>query len=115
MGAIIILIKLICAHLCSDFLFQTDSINKGKHQSGITGIYYLSLHSLIHAATAYLFVAEWSCWLIPAAIFVGHFIIDLAKCKYLKDTVSTFIIDQLLHIVLIVILNDYPQVSPRII
>ena len=29
MEAFIVLIKLLCAHLCSDFIFQTDAINNG--------------------------------------------------------------------------------------
>ena len=39
MEAFVILVKLLCAHLCSDFIFQTDDINKGKHKSGIFLIY----------------------------------------------------------------------------
>ena len=40
MESIIILIKLLCAHLCSDFILQTDSINNGKRKPGIKGIGY---------------------------------------------------------------------------
>ena len=49
METIIILIKLLCAHLCSDFILQTDNINNGKRKSGIKGLGYLLLHSAIHA------------------------------------------------------------------
>ena len=45
METIIILIKLLCAHLCSDFILQTDNINNGKRKSGIKGLGYLLLHS----------------------------------------------------------------------
>ena len=41
MESIIIFIKLLCAHLCSDFILQTDSINNGKRKPGIKGIGYL--------------------------------------------------------------------------
>ena len=37
MDAFIVLVKLLCAHLCANFIFQTDSINKGKHKSGGKG------------------------------------------------------------------------------
>lgn len=30
MGTIIILVKLLCAHLISDFILQTDRINEGS-------------------------------------------------------------------------------------
>ena len=48
MESIIIFVKLLCAHLCSDFILQTDSINNGKRKPGIKGIGYLLLHSAIH-------------------------------------------------------------------
>ena len=35
-----ILVKLLCAHLCSDFFFQTDAINTGKRKPGIKGYCY---------------------------------------------------------------------------
>ena len=101
MEAFIILVKLLCAHLCSDFLFQTDGINEGKRKSGVKGLCYQLLHSAIHSLAAYLFVADWSCWLIPAILFAAHFIIDLIKCKFCKDSLRTFLIDQLCHIVVI--------------
>ena len=104
METFIILIKLLCAHLCSDFILQTDRINNGKRKSGIKGLGYLLLHSAIHACMAYVLVADWSCWLVPLVIFASHFIIDLIKSKYNKDSLSTFLADQFLHIAIIGIL-----------
>ena len=104
MDTLIILLKLLCAHLCSDFILQTDSINSGKREPGFKGIAYLLLHSITHAITAYLFVADWSCWLIPVIIFISHFIIDWAKCKYCQNSLSTFLADQFMHIAVIVAL-----------
>ena len=101
---IIILVKLLCAHLISDFILQTDSINKGKRELGIKGLSYQLLHSITHASIAYLLVADWSCWLIPVIIFISHFIIDLLKCWCCKDSLSTFLVDQFLHIAVIVVL-----------
>ncbi len=103
MEAFIILAKLLCAHLCSDFLFQTDVINEGKRKSGIKGIGYQLLHSAIHAGAAYLFVAEWACRFIPVIIFTSHFVIDLIKCKsFSEKSLSTFLADQFCHIAVIV-------------
>lgn len=96
-----ILVRLLCAHLCSDFIFQTDSINKGKRKSGMRGLCYQLLHSAIHSLAAYLFVADWSCWLIPAVIFLTHFIIDMVKCKLCEDSLRTFLIDQLCHVAVV--------------
>ena len=104
MESIIIFVKLLCAHLCSDFILQTDSINNGKRKPGIKGIGYLLLHSAIHACVAYMLVADWSCWLAPLIIFASHFIIDLIKCRCYKDSLSTFLADQFLHIISIGVL-----------
>ena len=105
METFIILVKLLCAHLCSDFVFQTDGINEGKRKSGIKGIGYQLLHSAVHAGMAYLLVAEWSCWFIPLVVFASHFLIDLIKCKSFREkSLDTFLVDQLCHIAVIVCL-----------
>lgn len=97
------LIKLLCAHICADFIFQTDKINEGKHSEGRKRLYYLCLHSLIHALTAYIFVAQWTNWIIPLTIFITHFAIDFAKCR-IADGIKMFIADQVAHIAVIAIL-----------
>ena len=104
MESFIILIKLLCAHLCADFILQTNEINNGKRKSGSKGLLFQFIHSITHAGIAYLFVADWSCWLIPSVIFISHFIIDVIKCKCYKDSLSTFLADQFLHIAIIAIL-----------
>ncbi len=38
MESIIIFIKLLCAHLCSDFILQTDSINNGSANLVLRGL-----------------------------------------------------------------------------
>jgi len=103
MESFIVLVKLLCAHLCSDFIFQTDRINEGKRKPGIKGVGYQLFHSTVHAGVAYLFVADWCCWLIPVAVFVSHFVIDSIKCKLFKEkSLRTFLVDQLCHIAFIV-------------
>jgi hypothetical protein len=105
MEILIILVKLLSAHLCADFIFQTDRINAGKRKPGVEGIGYQLLHSAIHACVAYLFIAEWSCWLIPVVLFVSHFVIDLIKCKWFGEkSLGAFLMDQLCHIAVIIVL-----------
>lgn len=58
METLIILVKLLCAHLFSDFILQTDRINSGKRKPGIKGTGCLILHSFTHACIAYLLVAD---------------------------------------------------------
>lgn len=104
MESLTILVKLLCAHFCSDFIFQTDKINNGKHKSGKNRIAYQLLHSFIHALVAYLFISDWSSWIIPVVIFITHLIIDLLKCKFYDNSLPLFLTDQLCHIAVISVL-----------
>lgn len=104
METLLILVKLICAHLCSDFIFQTDRINDGKQKKGLKGISFHLLHSAIHAGVTYLFVAEWNCWLIPTVVFVTHFMIDFVKSRMKGNSFRIFLTDQLCHVMVLVVL-----------
>lgn len=98
MGAAIILIKLIAAHLVGDFILQSDKMCAEKFSHDRTVRYrVLSVHAIIQAALSYIFVAEWTNWFVPLVIGVSHFMIDLIK-TYLKwkDLVG-FVCDQLAH------------------
>lgn len=101
---LIILLKLLFAHLLSDFILQTDRICKGKKKDGWIKWNYLIFHSLIHAIMAYLFVAQWYNWFIPTIIFFTHLFMDFLKSIYLKDQIGTFVIDQIFHVAVIFIL-----------
>ena len=105
MGTVIILIKLIAAHLVGDFILQSDKMSANKFSSNRTVRYRaLSVHAIIQAALAYLFVAQWANWIVPVVIGISHFLIDLMKthCKR-KDFVS-FLCDQLAHYFVIIVL-----------
>lgn len=100
----ILLIKLVCAHFCSDFIFQTNKVHEGKCQNGIKGLSFQIFHSLIHAATAYLFIAQWNNWQVPTILFITHFLIDYVKYKFKKSGLSLFIVDQAAHLTVIFIM-----------
>lgn len=104
METLVILIKLLCAHFISDFALQTNWINRGKNEAGVTGIAFQFLHAAIHSGMAYLLVAEWSYWIIPVVILVTHFTIDIVKYKYIKASIATFLLDQLCHVGVILVL-----------
>lgn len=99
-----ILLRLLFAHLLSDFFFQSDTICDGKQGKTKKKYVYQLLHSSIHASMAYLFVADWSNWMIPLVIFISHILMDCIKVKYMKKDVASFFIDQLVHIAVIVVL-----------
>lgn len=108
----LLLLKLLMAHLVADFLIQPLSWIRDKEQKAFVSN-KLILHSLVHAvlyAMAFAFAPKyWLGWLI---LVVSHYIIDGFKSisnRLVSDEAgrekslffnrrSLFIIDQLLHI-----------------
>ena len=92
------LIKLVLAHLLTDFVLQpkswVDSRNEKHFSSG-----KLYLHGIITAAVAWVLVG-WQYWMIALIILVTHTLIDGWK-SYRPITTRYFLIDQLAHLVII--------------
>lgn len=99
-----VLLRLLFAHVISDFVIQSDNMCNGKQGKTKKKYVYQLLHSSIHALMAYIFVADWSNWIIPLTIFISHILMDYIKVEYMKKNAASFIIDQLIHIAVIVIL-----------
>lgn len=101
----LILVKLIAAHLTADFILQPDRLCAGK-KSGKPSMRYaaLALHSIIHAALAYLFVARWSDWIVPAVIGAGHFAIDRITATPKDKRLPALVADQAAHLAVILLL-----------
>lgn len=55
-----VLLRLLFAHVISDFVIQSDNMCNGKQGKTKKKYIYQLLHSFIHALTAYIFVADWS-------------------------------------------------------
>ena len=98
-----LLIRLLIAHLLTDFLFQPKSWVIDKATKKIRSKKLL-LHVGLTAATAYLFSGYYGNFYIPVIILVTHYFIDLWKA-YQKDTFLYFITDQVLHVLIIVLLG----------
>lgn len=98
MTAPILLLKLVCAHLVTDFVLQPKSWidDRNRHHFASGKLY---LHGLITGVVA-LLAAGFSYWPVAAIIFVTHIIIDGWK-SYQRQTIVFFIIDQLLHLIVI--------------
>ena len=101
---LIILLKLLFTHVICDFGLQPKKMAEAKfcHQKKKKAL-ALILHSLIHAIVTYLVVALWTCWLIPVIIFTSHLLIDWGK-SMIKNSSLCFIIDQCLHLFVIIVL-----------
>ncbi|MDB5021634.1 MAG: hypothetical protein JWQ28_2761 [Pedobacter sp.] len=97
-----LLLRLLVAHLLTDFVFQpTNWVNDKKHRKIASG--KLTMHIIVTTLFAYVFSGEYSNWIIPLVIFVSHYIIDIIKV-YLKEKFIYFILDQLAHVLVIIIL-----------
>lgn len=98
MNLLIILIKLIAAHLVGDFIFQPDKMCKNKVSSNnAVRFTWVCFHSFIQAAFTYLFLADWSNWQIPLIVGCTHFLIDALKSFSPDKGFVTFIGDQIAH------------------
>lgn len=107
-----ILVRLIFAHVMADFLLQSDAMCKGKCKKDWQGLAWLFLHSTIHATLAYIVVGDWYLWQVPVVIFFSHFCIDWLKTKKMRKSIPAFLLDQLLHLVIVVALWNWAIGGP---
>jgi hypothetical protein len=94
-----ILLRLLTAHLLTDFVLQPTSWVKAKEEKK-KGSVKLYLHVIVAAATTYLLLGSWDNWRIPLIILITHLCIDLWKSSR-PNTIFYFILDQVFHITVI--------------
>lgn len=96
--ATIWLTKLILAHLLTDFIFQ-----RGKWIEERRDLHFRSpnlyTHTLLTAGVSWCFIG-WEYWPVALVIFISHTIIDGWK-SYQEDEPKYFLIDQALHLLII--------------
>lgn len=91
-------LKMLAAHLLTDFALQPNSWVKGRnmHHYKSGHIYY---HIILTTLIACLFDG-FTHWVVPIVIALSHYAIDLWK-SYQPQKMLYFVIDQVLHIVVI--------------
>ncbi len=96
----IILVKLILAHLIGDFLLQPDSWVKEKEAARL-GSLKLYLHVLLHGALMGVLLWNLKLWGLVWAVMMCHFIIDTLKLYLQKNSnkILWFWGDQALHFI----------------
>lgn len=99
-----ILLPLLTAHFLADFIFQTDEDVKRKQNILVFG-----KHIVLVTLLSYLLVGNWSCFTIPLVILFTHALIDLLKKAIKKDLLTIFVLDQLSHYLVILVLSIYIQ------
>jgi len=104
----LLLIKLLLAHLIGDFFLQTKSMVEAKETKKLAAP-QLYLHVLIHVAFTALILWDENQWTILAAVFGSHLLIDTSKL-YLQKASSQqewFIFDQILHFVALYLISVF--------
>jgi hypothetical protein len=98
----ILLIKLFIAHLIGDFFLQSDKWVRSREENKLRSV-HLYIHVLVHGVLVYLFLGKWNNWMLPLVVSATHFTIDVIKIFRFKSF-KGFLLDQLLHIVSLVLI-----------
>lgn len=121
---VMIFLQLLCAHIVADFYLQSHKMcmHKMQLQTGQGWMCQIG-HAFVHGLLAYIFVSDWTNWVLPLLVFVSHLIIDilkdicLSKIQYQSSDIKSnwecvlFIIDQALHILVLCILLKYVNIA----
>lgn len=99
---LIILLRLLLAHLLGDFLLQPAQwvTAKNTKREKAPQMYY---HVMVVTLLTYLFLWDWGHWYLPLVIMASHLLIDIWK-SYRPHTFVYFLADQLLHTLVITVL-----------
>ncbi|MEJ5261341.1 MAG: DUF3307 domain-containing protein [Ignavibacterium sp.] len=95
-----ILIILVSAHFLGDFVFQTDNDVKRKR----SWLIFLK-HIFFIASLTYLILGVFNSYVIILIVVISHIIIDLIKLKIKKDNIWIFIVDQSLHLLILLLIS----------
>jgi hypothetical protein len=98
----ILLVKLLLAHLLGDFLFQPDSWVQAKEKRKLAS-WQLYSHATIHFVLVILLVSRISFIKWAVLIAIIHLLIDILKLYVLKETNRrwVFFADQIIHLIVI--------------
>jgi hypothetical protein len=96
----IVLLKLLIAHLTGDFLLQPGKWVKAKEAKKL-GAWQLYVHSLLHGLLFLLLMWDINFWMWALLVAFVHLIIDSFKLLVQKNNTKRvlFFIDQLLHLI----------------
>lgn len=106
-----ILKLLLIAHLVGDFILQPVSLVEKKKNSIKGMIIHSSIYTVLVTIMILLFGNIWELIFWPVVIFISHYLIDYLRIKiakkYNQNNVSfwSFIIDQSIHMLIIIIIS----------
>lgn len=99
---ILYLLRILMAHLITDFLLQSGRWVQHKQLYGI-GSYLLWIHALLTGLVVWLFLPEWGQWHVALLIAVSHLLIDWWKISRRSDDFRYFMLDQVLHVLVLIV------------
>lgn len=102
-------LSLLVAHVIGDFYLQTDVYCKQKEEKRLKS-FFLYIHSFIMGALSWLLVPDASFIIAVIFITITHFIIDSIK-SYLSKGLRNFVIDQLLHIGVLILVVVHTEIK----
>lgn len=105
-SSLLLAIQLFLGHLFTDFVLQSNAMIKHKRKHKSKSI-YLYVHVLLAGVLSYLFAMQWDRWEIIPLITLTHYIIDLWKLSKKKDNLRYFIIDQIFHVLVLLLVWLY--------
>jgi hypothetical protein len=101
----IVLLKLVLAHLIGDFLLQPGSWVNAKEEKKLLA-WQLYVHALVHGLLIIIIFRDRNVLLLACVVTVVHLVIDSAKVllQNRKNQRWLFFIDQLLHLISVYII-----------
>ncbi len=99
---LLIAIQLLLAHVLTDFVFQTKSLVKQKQKLKARAP-FLYVHAALAGILTYVILQDWTGFIVPIGIAVTHFFIDLWKLNQPKDNLRIFLLDQFMHLVVLLL------------
>ena len=95
-----ILLRLLLAHLITDFFIQPTTWVKEKKEKTWRSK-FLYFHVSLTGLAAWLALWDWSLWYIVLFIMITHLLIDLHKVMYCPDNLISYVMDQIYHIAIL--------------
>jgi hypothetical protein len=98
----IILLQLLTAHLLADFIFQPTSWVKSRREKQLRSRAFWK-HNAVVGILTYLLLMQWDNWEVPLLIMGSHALIDAVKILLARDNTTAFVLDQLAHVLVILL------------
>ncbi len=93
---ILVLVKLLAAHVLADFFLQPQHWITSRCTRGIRSL-HLYYHAAVVGVVTYLLLQQWNNFWLPGSIMIAHLLIDTWK-SYRPRTIRYFLIDQAAHL-----------------